>query len=262
MSTPYRHVVLISGATRGIGRELVTTYLSRPNYTVVASVRDLDAENAKSLNDIPRGEDTRLHIIKIDSKSKTDALDAITKLNIKEEIEEFDVVIAAAGIAKDYIEVVDANIDDLQEMFEVNVLGTIRLCQAVLPYFAREPGTFDKKPIPKFVTISPTLSSTALAEEAKSLLVGNYGGTKAMLNFLQRRNQFEEVDDEICYFVVSPGAVRTDLALRAMKELGLPEDTLGPVDVAVKGIVEVIDEATIPTHGGKFFNFDKTELPW
>ena len=138
--------VLITGASRGLGRELASLYLARPNYTVIAANRDPSSSQSLSLHDFPTGENTKLIIVKLDAASDTDAPAAIETLKTQHGIERLDIVIANAGIAYVWPKVEDVKIEDMRKHFEVNVLGVVRLWQATL-------GLLRKGNDPKWITL-------------------------------------------------------------------------------------------------------------
>lgn len=62
-------IYLIAGATRGIGCGLVASLFRRENSTVIAGVRDIQAETAKSLEKLPKGNGSKLIVVGIDAES-------------------------------------------------------------------------------------------------------------------------------------------------------------------------------------------------
>ena len=101
-------VYLITGASRGIGRGLVETFLARSNTTVIAAVRDPASAPSQSLQSLSKGDSSRLIVVKIDAKSPTDPAAAVKTLQTEHSIDHIDVVIANAGISDHDIYVVDA----------------------------------------------------------------------------------------------------------------------------------------------------------
>lgn len=132
MSTP-QTVVLISGANRGIGRGLLATYLTKRNHVVIAANRDPTHPTSTSLVELPKGENTKLIIVKVDSSVESDASQAVERLVSTEGIAHIDTVIANAGIAAVFPTVAEVKLEDLQSHITVNVFGTVSLYQATLP---------------------------------------------------------------------------------------------------------------------------------
>ncbi|KAH9897335.1 hypothetical protein F4778DRAFT_783426 [Xylariomycetidae sp. FL2044] len=141
-------IVLISGATRGLGRGLVEAYVAKSNHTVIAANRNTDHPLSKSLHDLPRGPGSSLITIQIDATVETDALDAIGKL--PDYVDHLDLVIASAGIADKYPKVSDLKIDDLLHHLRPNVFGVCWLFQATLLLLS-------KADHPSWVTIEKAL---------------------------------------------------------------------------------------------------------
>lgn len=68
-SSPIHKTFLITGTTRGIGRGLVASLLLRENSVVIAGVRDPEAKAARTLEDLPRGKESRVVVVRVDATS-------------------------------------------------------------------------------------------------------------------------------------------------------------------------------------------------
>lgn len=139
-------IVLITGANRGIGKGILELYLQKPNHTVIAANRDPNHPTSKSLDELPKAEDTSLHIVKIDATSPTDSADAVKELVAVKGIDHIDILIANAGTALGWPTVEEVQVDYIQKHVDVNIYGFIRLYQAFLPLLK-------KAKDPKWVTI-------------------------------------------------------------------------------------------------------------
>lgn len=122
--------VLISGANRGIGKGLLQRYLLRPNHVVIAANRNPSDPTSQFLKDLPKGEGSRLIIVKVDATSETDASDAVEELQTSHGIDHLDLVIANAGMSTVWPTVADLKIADLQAHMAANAYGVITLYQA------------------------------------------------------------------------------------------------------------------------------------
>lgn len=125
-------VLLISGANRGLGKGLVERYLARDDHTVVAAVRDPNHPTSKALADLPRGQSSRLVVVKIDSTAEADAAKAVGELSAQG-VDRLDLVVANAGVATTFATVSELKISDLQAHITPNVFGVVWLYQATLP---------------------------------------------------------------------------------------------------------------------------------
>lgn len=152
-------IVLISGASRGLGRALASLYLSRPNHIVIAATRNPTDSPSKSLAELPKGDGSKLIVVKIDSKSESDPAAAIKEIKAQG-IDYLDIVIANAGIATVFPAVADVKISDIAEHMAVNTYGVILLYQATAALLRKSAN-------PKWTT----MGSSAGLLEVSSLLV-------------------------------------------------------------------------------------------
>ncbi|KAK5014430.1 hypothetical protein LTR39_003150, partial [Cryomyces antarcticus] len=120
--------VLVSGANKGkdaqalrIGYGFVQKYLARPNTTVIGTVRDPSAASFKALYDIPKALGSSIILVKVESTSETDAIEAVKSLSTFG-IDHLDLVLRNAGVVKlaAFVPVADLKIPDLMEHADVN----------------------------------------------------------------------------------------------------------------------------------------------
>ena len=93
----FRRRLHLNLCTTGIGRGMLNHYMAESNNTIIAAVRD--PSTSQGLLSLPKGANTKVIIVKIDSASKIDPYTAISTLQFQG-ISHIDVVISAAGIAK------------------------------------------------------------------------------------------------------------------------------------------------------------------
>ena len=179
----------------GIGQALAAAYLSRPHSTVIAAVRDPSHSTSKALSALPKDPSSTLIIVKIDSAAEADPAAAIKYLQSTHNITSLDVVIANAGICRDLPRVVEAKGASMQEHLLVNVIGPVRLFQAVLPLL-------EKSKMPKFVAMGSSGGSIG-GMELRPFPSATYGASKAMLNYLTRKMHFEH--EGVISFPIDPG---------------------------------------------------------
>ena len=193
----------------GIGKHLLITYLSRPGTTVIAGVRDPTGPSSKSLRDLPKGDGSDVIVVKIDSASEKDAAIAVAEMQSSHNIMKVDVVIANAGISKDYQPVVSATVMQVQEHVSVNAIGPFVLFQSVYRLL-------QKSANPKFVVVSSAAGSIG-GMESRPFPMFAYGASKAMANYLVRKIHCEHED--ITSFAVDPGSVIPVLSRRFSEDL-------------------------------------------
>ncbi|MCJ1420680.1 hypothetical protein MMC32_007039 [Xylographa parallela] len=244
-------VVLITGANRGIGRGLVEEYLSRPNSTVVAAVRDPSNVTSQSLGTIAVAKGSKLITVKIDSLSETDAKAAVETLKESYGISKLDVVIANSGIGKYFGQAGETPISEIRDHLDVNYIGTLVLFQATLPLL-------EASADPKFVLVSSFLGSLGDMEKYQ-LPVLSYGASKAAANYMIRKIHFEY--PKLTIFSMSPGWVQTEMGNGAAEHVGMSEAP-HTIQQSCQGIQSQIDEATKEKSSGLFLSFDGTTVPW
>lgn len=137
--------VLITGAGRGLGRGLAQRFLAKPDHVVIAANREPNGATSTALQGLPKGEGSRLIIVKLDSAVEADATEAVKSLKTQG-VDALDIVVANAGISEVHPAVSEVNASDLQKHITVNVLGVVWLYQAVLPLLRRSQD-------PKWVTM-------------------------------------------------------------------------------------------------------------
>ncbi|KAI0110609.1 NAD(P)-binding protein [Hypoxylon sp. NC0597] len=247
-------IVLITGASRGMGFGLSRVFLSRPRTTVIAGVRNPESTSSKDLADLPKGEDSKLIVVKIDSTSDVDAGTAIAHLKSSENISHLDIVVANAGLSIAIGPLAEVKPSQVAELIDVNALGPLRLAQATLPLLAKSPAR------PRFVLLGSMQGSTG-GMEKYPLPMGAYGASKAAAHFLIRKLHFEHAKEGICIFAVDPGFVQTDMGNEGAKIFGLDEAIIR-VDDAVNFVVNQIDSATREKTSGRFPCINGGETEW
>jgi short-subunit dehydrogenase len=119
--------ILITGTSTGFGK-LLTESLSAAGYQLIATMRGTDAKNAevaKQLASLPGVDVVELDVTDDNSVSKAMA-------SIAARYSKIDVLINNAGVAGGGV--FEAyTIDDIRQMFEINVFGVVKMYQAVLP---------------------------------------------------------------------------------------------------------------------------------
>ncbi|MEM1264775.1 MAG: SDR family oxidoreductase [Pseudomonadota bacterium] len=124
-------VALITGASSGFGNASAKT-LARAGFHVIASMRNLDQQNAASaaaLRDLARAEDLRLDVVEIDVDSDESVsrgmVDAMSRTD------RIDLLFNNAGI--NVPGPVELSMDAARQNFETNVFGQLRMLRAVAP---------------------------------------------------------------------------------------------------------------------------------
>ena len=129
--------ILITGSSTGIGRAMAEG-LARQGHRVFASMRDpagKNAPHAEALQKLAQQEDLPIRVVELDVSNEDSVQSAVRQ--VIEIAGRVDVVINNAGIM--VLGVAEAiSIDQYRHMFDVNVLGAMRVNQAVLPHMRRQ----------------------------------------------------------------------------------------------------------------------------
>ena len=86
---------------------------------------------------MPRGPGSTLLIVAYDASREDSANEAVAKLEKEHGVEHLDIVVANAGISKQYPLVREVRRTDVLEHVDVNVLGIVALYQATRPLLQR-----------------------------------------------------------------------------------------------------------------------------
>jgi norsolorinic acid ketoreductase len=170
-------------------------------------------------------------------------------------IEVLDIVVANAGLLKQWGPVRSVESRDLTEHFIVNTLAPIQLYQATTPLLdkAAQPG--------KFAVVSTTLASNGLMDQFAPLQMIAYNMSKAALNSAMGRVHREE--DKLIVFPIHPGWIATNMGSQAAIWAGMGrDDPPDDLNESCAGMMKVIDAATKEDGSGKFYDFKGGILPW
>jgi NAD(P)-dependent dehydrogenase (short-subunit alcohol dehydrogenase family) len=220
--------VLVTGASRGIGRGLVERFAAR-GWQVIATARDPAA----------------IAVTGAVERYPLDVTDpaSIARLTAALAGRPLDVLVNNAGIyGPRELRLGAIDYEAFRAVLETNALGPVRLTEALLPNLRL--GT--RKTV---VTVSSVMGSIARTESPGGLI---YRTSKAAVNMAMRSIAMELGGEGFTVVVVHPGWVRTDM--------GGPNATL---DVATSAdhLVRLIERLRAGDNG-RFFDHDGSELPW
>jgi NAD(P)-dependent dehydrogenase (short-subunit alcohol dehydrogenase family) len=125
------YVFLVSGASRGLGREIVRA-AAGAGHRVVAGVRSPDAHA-----DLAAGYEDRIAVVPLDVTDPVQAEEAVR--TAVDRFGRLDVLVNNAGYAN-VASVEDVGFDDFRAQVDTNLFGVVRLTQAALPVL-REQGS-------------------------------------------------------------------------------------------------------------------------
>jgi NAD(P)-dependent dehydrogenase (short-subunit alcohol dehydrogenase family) len=191
-----RDIALVTGANRGIGREVVRL-LARDGFTAILGARDPDKGEAAAAE--LRGQDLEVEFRRVDV-ADAQSVKALGEA-LANDFGRLDVLVNNAAVYYDtWQRGVDADLDVVREALETNVLGAWRTAQACVPLLRRSPHG-------RLVNVSSGAGSLAgMGAGAPA-----YSVSKAALNAMTRILAAELGDDGVLVNAVCPGWVATDM---------------------------------------------------
>ncbi|KAJ7655341.1 hypothetical protein B0H17DRAFT_1099250 [Mycena rosella] len=224
-------IVLVIGASRGVGLALVQELAVKPNTQTIGTVRDLNAAL-----DVPNVKFIALDMTDDESVAKAAS-----------EIPEIDTLIINAGMGK-RDPVTTISTADLGTYLTVNVLGPHRVIRALLP-------ALRARKTRRIIAMSSTSGSLGGQALPGSIgLAGAYGTSKAALNMLSVQFHNELQSEGFTIVPVHPGWVDTDMG-KLHGPGGMPPAT------SAKAIVKLVDGLTTK-ESATFYKFDGEKLAW
>lgn len=189
-------VALITGGSKGIGLA-VAKKLQKSGYTPVINYfsDDITAEKVKN----EYGFDVIKCDVSIEAEVKNMVFAVVKKYG------RIDVLVNSAGIALKQKLLIDVSLSEMQRCLDVNLLGTILVCKAVLPYMiAEESGVI--------VNVSSFYGEKGGSCEAV------YSATKGGINAFTKSLAKEVCDGNIRVNAVAPGFIDTQMNAHFSKE--------------------------------------------
>lgn len=199
-------VVLITGCSTGIGRDLAGR-LAQSGYPVVATARKLETLEGLSVA-------LKLQLDVADSSSVYGAVEQVLR-----QFGRIDVLVNNAGYAlRGAVE--EVPIDQVRQMFDVNVLGVMRMIQAVAPHMRQQKSG-------RIINIS------SIAGKFFTPGNGTYSATKFAVEALSDSLRVELSPFHIQVILVEPGSIKTQfhaaVQARAAEIFANPDSPYAPL---------------------------------
>ena len=229
--------ILITGANRGVGFELVRQCLARGGRVFAGCRSPHQAHDLRKLAEITA---PNLSLVKLDVTDEG-SLDEARKL-VSGQVEALDLLFnnAAINLGDESIQSVTAQ--NLAETLRVNSIGPVLVAQRFFDLLKMGDS-------PKLINVSSEAGSIGRMRHFRGYA---YYGSKAALNMYTRSLALDPGLRGITVIAIHPGWVRTDM--------GGPMASLSPQNSAKK-ILSVVDRLTL-SDTGKFFTYTGDEYPW
>lgn len=186
-------VALITGATRGIGKQIAIK-LAKEGYDIAINYRRENEELANAKAEIEKN-NVKCLAVQGDVSNFED-----TKRFVDEVINEFgaiDVLVNNAGITKDML-ILRMQKEDFESVINVNLTGTFNVTKNVVPYMM-------KKRCGRIINISSVVGISGNAGQT------NYSASKAGIIGFTKSLAKEVASRNILVNAVAPGFIETDM---------------------------------------------------
>ncbi|CAL8242028.1 uncharacterized protein LOC115555600 isoform X2 [Gadus morhua] len=258
MASVTTRTVLITGANRGLGLEMVKQMVEGPSPLpyLFACCREPDGPRGKELQALAKSHPDAITVIQ---------LDVADLCSIKKCAERVGSLVGPGGLN---LLINNAAVlfhgtfqstspEDMLTTFNTNVIGPMSLTKELLPHLraaalaSRTPGMSCSKAV--VVNLSSMAGSmTGTPESYSRFPVMSYRISKAALNMLTICSALEFQKDNILSVLLHPGWVRTDM--------GGKEADIDKLE-SVGGLLSVIDSLT-EKHNGAILDYNGVSLPW
>ncbi len=238
--------ILITGANRGIGLELVREYVQQQDTLIFATCRQPDRANDLQALALAHPDQVKILALNVTDRATIDA--AVEQ--IAAQVDGLELLYNNAGIYPDGVfpqgsrsstfGFLDA--EAMLEVFQVNTVSPVIVTQAAA-------NLLRKGQQARVINLSSDAGSLAIHADG-----GNYSypASKAALNMLTRCLAGDFRKDGVIVISLHPGWIRTDMG---------GERAPLALDEAVPSILRVIDGLTL-ADSGEFFNWDGKRVAW
>ena len=238
-------VAMITGATRGIGKQIALT-LANEGYNIVLNYRTKNDELIQAKNEI-ESKNVKCLTVKGDVTNFEDC-----KQMIESAIKEFgkiDVLINNAGITKDML-LARMKEEDFKQVIDVNLVGTFNMTKNVIPYMMKARNG-------RIINISSVVGIAGNAGQT------NYSASKAGIIGFTKSLAKEVASRNILVNAVAPGFIETNMTevLKQevkdeiaknipLKRMGTPQDVANVVKFLASEDSSYITGQVISVDGG------------
>lgn len=232
--------ILVTGANRGIGLELVHQFLRRADTMIFAACRD--PHNADALNGFQQSYPDRIVVVQLDVSDSASI--AQSQQHVREHTNKLDILINNAGINPPRSEQTLEHIspETMLRTIRVNTLGPLFVTRAYLDLLKAADHA-------RIMMVSSQLGSLT---NRKSGGIYAYCSSKAALNMVTRGLAADLSPYGTTVVTIHPGWVRTDM--------GGSSATLSIQESAV-AVLKIIDQINLED-SGRFINYDGGTHPW
>jgi 3-oxoacyl-[acyl-carrier protein] reductase len=242
----FHRVALVTGASRGIGREIALT-LCRSNFDVVVASPEVEKNEEVAETIRQCGGNTMTLDLDVSNRdSVRQGVDAVLK-----QMGRLDVLVNNAGITRDALSM-RMKPEDWDKVIQINLTGAFYMSQAVIPPMMKERWG-------RIINIASVVGEMGNPGQA------NYVSSKAGLIGLTKCLAHELASRNITVNAVAPGYIETDmtavlpqevkdrmLAMIPLKRFGQPKDIANAVRFLASEDAGYITGAVLRVNGGMY----------
>ncbi len=242
----FHRVALVTGASRGIGREIALT-LCRSNFDVVVASPEVEKNEEVAETIRQCGGNTMTLDLDVSNRdSVRQGVDAVLK-----QMGRLDVLVNNAGITRDALSM-RMKPEDWDRVLQINLTGAFYMAQAVIPPMMKERWG-------RIINIASVVGEMGNPGQA------NYVSSKAGLIGLTKCLAHELAPRNITVNAVAPGYIETDmtavlpqevkdrmLAMIPLKRFGQPKDIANAVKFLASEDAGYITGAVLRVNGGMY----------
>lgn len=225
MATTNGRVALITGANKGLGKE-IGRQLGARGYTVVLTARDGEAGKAAAADLAAAGCD--VHAVQLEVTSPADIERLVDFLETT--FGKLDVLVNNAGISIEW-DGQPTSAEKIRRTLEVNLVAPYTITEALVPLLSRSD---DARVINHSSMLGSIGTAEKMWEQVGGFMAVGYSTSKAGLNMLTMIQSKKLESKGIAVAAAHPGWVKTDLGTQA-----------APMEVD-EGAKTVVDLVTIP----------------
>ena len=187
------NVAFITGATRGIGRQIAIT-LAKNGFDIALNYRSQNEELENIKKEI-ENENVKCLAVQGDISSFESAEEMVNK--IIEEFGKIDVLVNNAGITKDML-LMRMKKEDFESVIDVNLVGTFNITKNVIPFMMKQRSG-------RIINISSVVGISGNAGQT------NYSASKAGIIGFTKSLAKEVGSRNILVNAVAPGFIETQM---------------------------------------------------
>src|ERR1700675_5030770 len=252
MCTLQDKTVLVTGASRGIGRATATALARAGAHVLVHYGRS--AHEAESVVSEIQAKGGRGEAISADLGTPNGA--ALLAKQVRAIVgERLDVLVLNAGISK-AARIADYTVEDFDNLFATNVRGPFFLVQQLLPILSEGSNIIVISSIGAHTVVgktgldNPSLLAYSSTKGALETLVKNWAAILGPAGIRVNAVAPGVIDTDMSNFAKTEAGREVTLGMQALKRIGKPEDVADVVAFLASDAARWITGASIPVDGG------------